>query len=281
MQIFSQTGELRRYVAEQRKQGQRIAFVPTMGNLHQGHYSLIEIARQHAEVVIATVFVNPTQFGPNEDFNRYPRTLEQDQAGLEQHSCDVLFVPAVDEIYPYGAEHGVRIEVPQLGDILEGACRPGHFVGVATVVTKLFNLVTPDVAVFGQKDYQQLLVIRRLTRDLGLPIEIIAGPTLRESNGLARSSRNQYLIDGQREIAAVIHQSLLSMAENVRSGITDFEKIEAEARRLLENAGLQPDYVVLRASGDLAKPALGQNTDLVGLIAAKLGSTRLIDNILI
>ena len=281
MEIFSQASELRRYVAVQRKQGRRIALVPTMGNLHQGHFSLIEIARLHADVVIATVFVNPTQFGPNEDFNRYPRTLEQDQTGLQQHSCDVLFAPAVDEIYPYGAEHGVRIEVPQLGDILEGACRPGHFAGVATVVTKLFNLGTPDVAVFGQKDYQQLLVIRRLIRDLGLPIEIIAAPTLRESNGLARSSRNQYLIDDQRETAAVIHQSLIGMAQNVRAGITDFESIEAGARHWLEDAGLQPDYVVLRDSSDLAKPALGQNTGLVGLTAAKLGSTRLIDNILI
>ena len=281
MQIFSLAGELRRYVAERRKQGHRIALVPTMGNLHQGHYSLIELARQHADVVIASVFVNPTQFGPNEDFNRYPRTLEQDQLGLKQYSCDVLFAPAVDEIYPYGAEQGVRVEVPELGDILEGACRPGHFVGVATVVTKLFNLVMPDVAVFGQKDYQQLLVIRRLTRDLGLPIEIIAGPTLRESNGLARSSRNQYLSDVQRKTAAVIYQSLIGMAENVRAGITDFEKIETEARRLLEDAGLQPDYVVLRDSSDLANPVAGQNTRLVGLIAAKLGSTRLIDNILI
>ncbi len=281
MQFFSQAGELYQYVAEQRKRGQRIALVPTMGNLHQGHYSLITIARRHADVVIASVFVNPTQFGPNEDFNRYPRSLAQDQLGLKQHSCDVLFAPIMDEIYPYGAEHGVRVEVPQLGDILEGACRPGHFVGVATVVTKLFNLVTPDVAVFGQKDYQQLLVIRRLTRDLGLPIEIIAGPTLRELNGLARSSRNQYLSDAQRETAAVIHRSLIGMAENVRAGIADFEKIEAEARRLLEEAGLQPDYVVLRDSSDLAQPAVGQNTGLVGLTAARLGTTRLIDNILI
>jgi pantoate--beta-alanine ligase len=281
MQIFSQAGELRRYVAEKRKQGQRIALVPTMGNLHEGHYSLIEIARQHADVVIASVFVNPTQFGPNEDFNRYPRTLEQDQLGLKQHACDVLFAPALDEIYPFGAEYGVRVEVPQLGDILEGACRPGHLVGVATVVTKLFNLVTPDDAVFGQKDYQQLLVIRRMTRDLGLPIKIIAGSTLRESTGLARSSRNQYLTDGQRQTAAVIHQSLIDMAENVCAGITDVDKIETAARRLLEGVGLQPDYVVLRNSSDLAKPALGQNTGLVGLIAAKLGTTRLIDNILI
>lgn len=282
MQTLSCVSELRQYVAGRHQQSQRIALVPTMGNLHQGHYSLIEIARQCADIVIASIFVNPTQFGPSEDFNRYPRSLEQDQHGLRQHGCDLLFTPEVDEIYPYGLVHTVRVEIPQFSDILEGASRPGHFTGVATVVTKLFNLVAPDMAVFGQKDYQQLLVIRRLTRDLGLPIEIIAGPTIREPNGLACSSRNQYLSDAQYAGAAVIYRALREMAENVRLGVVTLETIETQARRLVEQAGLQPDYVVLRDATDLAQSSIaGPKTDLVGLIAAKLGNIRLIDNLMI
>src|SRR5450432_3952 len=183
--------DLRAHVGKMRRAGARIGFVPTMGNLHGGHFSLVSIARAHADRVVASVFVNPTQFGPREDFASYPRTLEQDQAGLAAHGCDLLFAPAVAAIYPFGPKATVQIEVPGISDVLEGALPPGHFTGVATVVTKLFNLVQPDVAVVGQKDYQQLLVIQRLVCELRMPIEIIAAPTLREANGLAMSSRNQ------------------------------------------------------------------------------------------
>ena len=281
MQIFSQAGELRRYVAEKRKQGQRIALVPTMGNLHEGHYSLIEIARQHADVVIASVFVNPTQFGPNEDFVCYPRTAEADIAGLDAHACDVLFLPTVQGMYPSGVQDSVRFVVPTFGDVLEGAIRPGHFDGVASVVARLFNVVRPDVAVFGQKDYQQMLVIQRLTHDLGYPIEIVGAPIVREANGLAMSSRNQYLSAQQREQAGVIQRTLQWMREQICAGDRTFAAIETQAQAQLEQAGLIPDYAVVRRADDLMEPVGGESARLIGLIAARLGSTRLIDNLLL
>lgn len=259
--------------------GRRIALVPTMGNLHAGHYSLIALAREHADVVIASVFVNPTQFGPHEDFARYPRTPEADTEGLIANGCDLLFLPGVEDLYPYGAERSVRVSVPELTDVLEGAIRPGHFDGVATVVAKLFNLVRPGVAVFGQKDYQQLLVIRRLARDLGYPIEIVAAPIVREANGLAMSSRNQYLDAEQRACASVIHITLQAMSERVRAGWPRHE-VEAEAAQRLTEAGLRSDYAVVRRAEDLAE-ASGEARDLVALIAARMGPTRLIDNLLI
>ena len=191
MRTLATAAQLRPQIAQWQRDGRRIGFVPTMGNLHAGHHSLLAIAREHADIVVASVFVNPTQFGPNEDFARYPRTPEADAAGLAAHGCDALFLPAVEDMYPYGAAHGVNISVPDLPDVLEGAIRPGHFDGVATVVAKLFNLVQPQVAVFGQKDYQQLLVIRRMVRDLACPVAIVGAPIVREANGLAMSSRNQ------------------------------------------------------------------------------------------
>src|SRR5690606_29409361 len=190
MIVVETTQALQAHVASLRRAARRIGLVPTMGNLHAGHHSLVALAREHADVVIASVFVNPTQFGPNEDFARYPRTPQADADGLAASGCDVLFLPGVEQVYPFGADAGVRLHVPELGSILEGAIRPGHFDGVATVVAKLFNLAQPDVAVFGRKDYQQLLVIRRLVRDMGYPIEIIAAPIVREADGLAMSSRN-------------------------------------------------------------------------------------------
>jgi pantoate--beta-alanine ligase len=250
-----------------------------MGNLHAGHHSLVALARRRADVVVASVFVNPTQFGPNEDFSRYPRTPDADAAGLEASGCDVLFLPTVEDMYPYGIERSVRVSVPELPDILEGAIRPGHFDGVATVVSKLFNLVRPHVAVFGQKDYQQLLVIRRLTRDLGYPIDIVAAPIVREANGLAMSSRNQYLSPEQRDQASAIHATLQRMADEVRSGRAVGE-IEAEALAHLRQAGFVPDYAVVRRAEDLREPA-ASDRDRVALIAARLGSTRLIDNFII
>jgi pantoate--beta-alanine ligase len=281
MPIFARAHDLHAFLATWRMRGQRIALVPTMGNLHAGHYSLVALAREHADVVVATVFVNPTQFGPNEDFTRYPRTPDADAAGLAASGCDALFMPAVEEMYPYGAANTVRVSVPGFDNVLEDAVRPGHFDGVATVVAKLFNLVRPDVAVFGRKDYQQLLVIQRLTRDLAYPIEIVDAPTLREANGLAMSSRNQYLDTEQRQRAAVIHATLQSMREAVRSGAQELAAIESEAEANLRKAGFQPDYAVIRRADDLSIPAKGESGNLIGLIAARLGSTRLIDNFLL
>ncbi len=269
--------QLRATIAAWRREGARIGFVPTMGNLHEGHHSLIDAARARCERVVASVFVNPTQFGPNEDFHRYPRTLEADAAALAQRGCDLLFAPSVDEMYPLGAQDAVAVRVPSLSGILEGSVRPGHFDGVATIVTRLFNMVAPDVAVFGQKDYQQLLVIQRMTRDLAMPIEIVPAPTVREANGLARSSRNQYLTTGERERAGVIHATLETMAKRTRAGDLVVE-VEAAARRALEAAGLTPDYAVVRHARDLS-PAT--SAPRVALIAARLGTTRLIDNLLI
>lgn len=280
MPIFALARELRTFLAPARKSGKRIALVPTMGNLHQGHYSLVALARKHADVVVATVFVNPTQFGPNEDFARYPRTPDADAAGLAASGCDALLMPAVDEIYAFGAQHTVRISVPGFADVLEGAVRPGHFDGVATVVAKLFNLVQPDVAVFGRKDYQQLLVIRRMTRDLAYPIEILDAPTLREASGLAMSSRNQYLDDDQRKRAATLYATLQHMREAVAAGAKSLSDIESDADAALRNAGFDPDYAAIRRTDDLGVPG-GGSDGLIALIAARLGSTRLIDNLLL
>jgi pantoate--beta-alanine ligase len=281
MQTITRARELRECVDTIRRAGRRIGFVPTMGNLHAGHHSLITLARTRAEVVVASVFVNPTQFGPNEDFARYPRTPEADAAGLAAHGCDILFLPAVDEVYPYGAAATSRVSIPELPDLLEGAIRPGHFDGVATVVAKLFNLVQPQLSVFGQKDYQQLLVIRRMVRDLGYPIEIIGAPIVREANGLAMSSRNQYLDAEQRERAGAIHATLQWMRERASGARESPALIEAGARMRLEAAGLVPDYATIRRADDLAEPSdHGMREGLVGLIAARSGSTRLIDNLL-
>ena len=276
---FARARELDAHLAPSRRSGQRIALVPTMGNLHTGHYSLVAIARKHADVVVASVFVNPTQFGPHEDFARYPRTPEADAAGLAASGCDALFMPGVEEMYPYGPANTVRVSVPGF-DMLEGAMRPGHFDGVATVVSKLFNLVRPDVAVFGRKDYQQLLVIKRLTRDLAYPIDIVEAPTLREASGLAMSSRNQYLDPAARERAAVIYATLQHMREGLKQGLA-FAEIEAKADAALRAASLVPDYASIRRADDLAEPVQGKRDPLIALIAARLATTRLIDNLLL
>ncbi len=279
MDIFRDTAALRAALAERRRAGDRIALVPTMGNLHDGHHSLIALARRHADFVVASVFVNPTQFGPNEDFARYPRTPDADARGLAQHGCDAMFLPAVDDLYPFGAEAAVRIHVPSLSDILDGASRPGHFDGVATVVTRLFNRVQPDVAVFGRKDYQQLLVIERLVEDLALPIRIVGAPIVREASGLAMSSRNQYLDAAERERAALIHATLGWMRDQVLDG-TEPVRIEAAARQRLADAGFVPDYAVIRRAADLGPLEAGAPAaEGMALIAARLGSTRLIDNL--
>ncbi|MCX7515301.1 pantoate--beta-alanine ligase [Frateuria sp. STR12] len=278
MQIVQDAAGLRATIRGWRIQGQTVGFVPTMGNLHEGHHSLIKLARARADRVVASVFVNPTQFGPGEDFERYPRTLAQDQAGLAEMGCDLLFAPDPATIYPFGAAQSVSVHVPGLTCTLEGAHRPGHFDGVATVVCKLFNLVQPDVAVFGQKDFQQLKVIERMVRDLALPLKVVAAPTLRAADGLALSSRNQYLSAEERALAPQIHQTLLKMHELLDKGHAR-KVIEQVAASTLERAGFQPDYAVIRRAEDLAEPADDETRGLVALIAARLGNTRLIDNL--
>jgi pantoate--beta-alanine ligase len=274
--VTSELAALRDRVTGWKRAGQRVAFVPTMGNLHAGHFSLVELARRHADRVVASVFVNPTQFGPNEDFSRYPRTPEADTAGLDAAGCDLLWLPSVETMYPYGVEATVRISVPGVTETLEGAHRPGHFDGVATVVARLFNQVQPDVAVFGRKDYQQLAVIRYMVRDLAFPVDIVAADTRREADGLAMSSRNQYLSADERPAAAEISRCLQAMREGVRSGRSR-EQVESDAANRLSQAGFVVDYAVVR-DRELGLPAEGHGPR-VALVAARLGRTRLIDNL--
>ena len=279
MQTVQDVPALRAAIRGWRTQGQTVGFVPTMGNLHAGHQSLVRLARARTERVVASVFVNPTQFGPNEDYDRYPRTLVQDQAALAEQDCDLLFAPDVATMYPFGPEHSVSVRVPRITDTLEGAHRPGHFDGMATVVCKLFNLVQPDVAVFGQKDFQQLKVVERMVRDLGLPVKVVAAPILRADDGLALSSRNQYLSTEERTRAPLIHDTLLKMRELLAQG-HPWQAIEQTAAARLARAGFVPDYVAIRRAEDLAEPAEGEHEGLVALVAARLGNTRLIDNLL-
>ena len=278
MRTATDAPSLRAAVRAWKQEGLRVGFVPTLGNLHAGHYSLLELARKHADRVVVSVFVNPTQFAADEDFEKYPRTLMQDSVGLAEHECDLLFAPEVETIYPYGPQNSIRIHVPQITETLEGAHRPGHFDGVATVVAKLFALVAPDLAVFGRKDWQQLLVVKRLVRELAMAIEIIAAPTLRAEDGLALSSRNQYLSKTERALAPQIHGTLQWMGKAVLDG-EPREAVEGEAVQRLERASFVPDYAVIRRADDLSIPEDGERDNLIALIAAKLGSTRLIDNL--
>ncbi len=280
MQTVRDAATLRAAVRSWRGQNQTVGFVPTMGNLHAGHQSLIKLARDRTDRVVASVFVNPTQFGPNEDFDRYPRTLSADQAVLAEEGCDLLFAPEVATVYPYGAAMSASVRVPQITEVLEGAHRPGHFDGVATVVCKLFNLVQPDVAVFGQKDYQQLKLIERMVRDLALPIRIMSAPIFRAGDGLALSSRNQYLSAAERARAPLIHATLGLMRELLEAGHA-WSAVERAATQRLVRGGFVPDYAVIRRADDLLPPAAGERTGLIALIAARLGSTRLIDNALL
>lgn len=277
MQRASTVDGLRGQVRRWRASDARIAFVPTMGNLHAGHLRLVEVARRHAERVIASVFVNPLQFGANEDFGRYPRTLEADAEALAAAGCDLLFAPSVDTMYPRGQQGLTRVRVPEVGDDLEGTFRPGHFEGVATVVTLLFNQVQPDVACFGEKDYQQLAVIRRLTADLQLPIEIVGVPTERAPDGLALSSRNQYLTPEERTRAPGLHAELLRVADALRGGNAEPGRLEQEAMQALRGQGFEPEYVAVR-HWDLGAPQ-APYTESVVLAAARMGQTRLIDNL--
>ena len=280
MQTCNTVAALRSAVRSWRAAGETVAFVPTMGNLHAGHLSLIAAARQRAPRVVSSVFVNPTQFGPNEDFGRYPRTPERDAALLAEAGCDLLFLPSVDEVYPLGPAAAIGMSVPALADVLCGAHRPGHFSGVATVVARLFNMVQPDVAVFGRKDLQQLQVIRHLVADLAFPIDVVGVSTAREADGLALSSRNQYLAPEERAIAPALHAALRRLLTDTLSGRPAAEA-ETAGRAVLEQAGFAVDYLVLRRESQLASPVVAppQHLDLVALGAARLGRTRLIDNL--
>jgi pantoate--beta-alanine ligase len=270
--------DLRARIREWRARENRIALVPTMGNLHTGHLRLVRHARAIADRVVVSIFVNPMQFGPGEDFASYPRTLEADRAALMEADADLLFIPDVEVVYPRGPEQMTRVEVPALGDILCGASRPGHFAGVTTVVAKLFNLVQPDTAVFGEKDFQQLVIIRRMVEDLNMPVSIEGVATVREPDGLAMSSRNSYLQAGERAIAPRLYQLLCELRDRVLAGERNYTAVERAALEALALSGFEPDYVSVRRAADLAPPANADQALRV-LAAARLGATRLIDNI--
>ena len=279
MLVISDIKVLRATVKAWRQEGHTVAFVPTMGNLHQGHLKLVDEARQRADKVVVSIFVNPMQFGANEDLAKYPRTLAEDCAGLTDHQADAVFTPTPELIYPKGLEVQTAVDVPFIGDNHCGAIRPGHFRGVSTIVTKLFNLVQPDIALFGKKDYQQLAVIRALTIDLSFPIEIIGIDTERAADGLALSSRNGYLSAEQRATAPLIYQQLQWLAQQIRDqGATDFRALEQQVRETLSQAGFRPDYVNICQRHNL-ELANDSKSPLVILLAAYLGTTRLIDNL--
>jgi len=278
MSTVTTIAQVRAQVAEWRAARERVVFVPTMGNLHAGHVSLIEAARRHGKRFVASIFVNPMQFGPNEDFAHYPRTPTQDAKMLADAGCDLMFMPDVGEIYPNGADQATRVEVPGISNILCGEFRPGHFEGVATVVAKLFNIVDADVAIFGEKDFQQLTVIRRMVADLCLRVEIIGAPTVREADGLAMSSRNQYLDEAQRKLAPTIYRQLSQAVAALKSGVRDYEHIEGAGRTALDGAGFRTDYFSVRDAKTLAR-ALPDTRQFVVMTASRLGKARLIDNI--
>ena len=279
MRVSRSAAEIRSHLDASRTTGRRVALVPTMGNLHAGHLALVRRAVEEAEVAVATIFVNPLQFGEGEDYGEYPRTLDADLTSLEELGVQEVFVPDVTELYPQGPNAATRIDVPTLGDILCGASRPGHFSGVATIVNILFDVVQPDLAVFGRKDYQQTLVVRRMVQDLKLPVEIVVVPTVRETDGLAMSSRNRYLDGAQRVQAPALYGSLTQAKEALDAGEREFEAIEARGRESLTENGFRPDYFVIRRAADLAVPDRAE-TSLVLLAAAQLGKARLIDNLL-
>lgn len=280
METITQLAALRARLDAWRRAGEAVALVPTMGNLHRGHLSLVALAQQQARRTVVSVFVNPTQFGPHEDFDAYPRTPAPDAGLLAATGADVLFMPAVDEVYPAGTAGATRIEVPGLSTVLCGAHRPGHFAGVTSVVARLFNMASPDVAVFGEKDFQQLAIIRRMVADLHFGVRIVGAPTVREPDGLALSSRNQYLTAAERAAAPQLQASLAACAAGLTAGRRDFAALEAEAMARLAAAGFRPDYVAVRTMDDLGEPATGR-AGLVVLAAATLGCARLIDNILL
>lgn len=277
MITVNEIAELRSRIESWRRGG-NVAFVPTMGNLHAGHLSLVQAARKVADRVVVSIFVNPLQFGEGEDFDKYPRTLENDSAMLSAEGSDLLFAPPVAVMYPKPQAEQTRVEVPGISALLCGASRPGHFVGVATVVCKLFNMVQPDIALFGKKDFQQLMVIRRMVEDLALPVRVIGVDTMREADGLAMSSRNGYLSAQERALAPVLYRVISGVREKLLEGDNDFAALQAQAARELNANGLRTDYLAIRRASDLEEPQAGEPA-LVVLAAAYLGKARLIDNI--
>ncbi|MEW7864500.1 pantoate--beta-alanine ligase [Aeromonas diversa] len=277
MLVVSQIADLRSTLAAWRRAGERIAFVPTMGNLHQGHLTLVAEARARAERVVVSIFVNPMQFDRAEDLANYPRTLEQDCDALRAAGADLVFTPTPEVMYPKGLANQTFVEVPGLSALLEGALRPGHFRGVSTVVTKLFNLVQPDVACFGQKDFQQLALIRQMVDDMAMPIEIVGVPTVRADDGLALSSRNGYLTAAERAIAPTLAQVMQTLASRLAAGERDLEALVRDGARALDQAGFKTDAIDIVDARTLL-PLDEQSREAVILMAAFLGKARLIDN---
>ena len=276
MQLFKQLDELRSTVADWRRQGMRIGFVPTMGNLHNGHLELVRQARQHCDKVVVSIFVNPLQFDNPTDLSAYPRTLAQDCDRLGD-LADGLFTPSAELMYPNGQQQQTRVQVPGIAEVLEGALRPGHFDGVSTVVCKLFNLVQPDLACFGEKDYQQLALIRKMVTDLNMPIEIIGVPTVRAEDGLALSSRNSYLSEAERAIAPILAATMKELAERMQSGERDFAQLIEDGRQRLDHSGFKTDGIDIVDAHNLL-PITEHSQAAVILMAAYLGNARLIDN---
>ena len=272
--------ELDEQLDDWRQQDEHIALVPTMGNLHAGHLSLVSLACEHAEKVVVSIFVNPTQFGEADDFDEYPRTLERDTRRLKTSGADLIFVPDIETMYPFGLKDATTISVPRITENFCGASRPGHFDGVTSVVARLFALVQPDTAIFGQKDYQQQLVIRHMSLDLNLPVSIITGETVREDDGLAMSSRNQYLSEEERAIAPLLYDVISSVGSELQNGRRDFEKIEDESITKLTDGGFEVDYFSIRRAQNLEIPDRDCD-ELVVLAAVQLGKARLIDNIVV
>lgn len=278
MRIANTVSDLHRLLREHRERDSRVAFVPTMGNLHEGHRRLMRVAREHGDVVVASIYVNPLQFSPSEDLANYPRTPEDDIAALHEERVDLLFMPSDADMVPRDQDQMTRVEVPGLSDVLCGASRPGHFRGVTTVVNRLFNLVEPRVAVFGKKDYQQLFLIRRMVEDLGMPVSIVGVDTVRAADGLALSSRNGYLSPSERETAPQLYAVLRELADQIRGPDGYRPAMLAPAVERLRQAGFRPDYLSVRRTSDLAE-AGSADRELVILAAAWLGRTRLIDNL--
>jgi len=282
VRVVRTVSAVRAAVAEWRAAGEAVAFAPTMGNLHAGHMSLAALSAQAAQRVVMSIFVNPTQFGPSEDFGAYPRTFAADEALIAAAgTVDLLFVPEASEIYPFGIEHAVRVQLPALSRELCGASRPGHFDGVATVVCRLLNIVAPDVLFLGQKDYQQFVLMQRMITDLRLPVELRMGPTLRDPDGLAMSSRNRYLTEAERRQAPALHRALAQVREQLRGGELDFMRLTSAARVELEREGFKPEYLEIRRQGDLLAANATANEERIVLAAARLGRARLIDNLLV
>ncbi|MDP1708141.1 MAG: pantoate--beta-alanine ligase [Gammaproteobacteria bacterium] len=278
MRVIKTIASLRGELAEWRARGDQIALVPTMGNLHEGHLRLVDEAKSCAQRVVVSIFINPLQFDDPNDFSAYPSTFDEDRSKLDKNGVDIVFFPEVTEMYPQGMQHHTSVTVPDISDILCGAHRPGHFRGVATVVHKLLNIVQPDVALFGEKDYQQLQVIRRMVRDLALPVDIVAVPTVREQDGLALSSRNSYLTADERRHAPRLYQVLMQVKGRIEQGASDFHALENDALMALQQGGFRPEYVSVCRADNLA-PAGPEDTDLAILAAAWLGKARLIDSL--